>query len=221
MKKRWMIILIALAAIAVIAGESYLLPGVAGEREFPIDGNHVSELDTKRVVEMIAKAEKLDDGSQLYVNADNFDLMFTPDFTWANDGAIRFFYTKNQKTYSAQLRMFHSENKYFITDSDSWIEQEQFLKLSHYLDALKYMPQDEIRQLSPGADSYSVMMRPDCVPDDYERVLKYSQDGIGDIEEYHIHLEIQPLHKVEGSAYNGSGEELLHLFYSHQDSHKN
>ena len=104
--------------------------------------------------------------------------MFTPDFDWANDGAIRFFYGENQKFYSAQLRMFHDDNKYFITDSDKWIEQEQIFKLFHYLDALKYMPQEEIRQLSPDADGYSVMMRHEGAPSDYERVLKYAQNGV-------------------------------------------
>ena len=193
------------------------LTNPAAEREFPINGRNVSTLDTERVVEMIAKAEKLDDGSQLCVNDDNFDLMFTSNFEWANDGAIRFFYLKDQKTYSAQLRMFHDDNKYFITDSVDWVEQEQFFKLFHYLDALKYMPQEEIRNLSPDADGFSVFMRNNGVPGDYNRVLKYSQNGVEDINGWYIHLEVQPLHEVEGGAYNGSGDEVIHLFYGHQD----
>lgn len=181
-----------------------------------INGSNVSDLDTNRVVEMIAKAEKLDDRSQLCVNEDNFDLMFTPDFKWANDGAIRFFYRKDREIYSAQLRMFHDDNKYFITDSNEWVEQEQFFKLIHYLDALKYMPQENIRKLSPDADGFSVSMRNDGVPGDYERVLKYSQNGVEHIDGWYIHLEVQPLHLVEGGAYSGSGEELIHLFYGNQ-----
>lgn len=103
------------------------------EREFPINGNNVSELDTEMVVEKIAKAEGLENSSQLFVDADNFDLMFTSDFNWANDGAIRFLYGQNQKYYSAQLRMFHDDNKYFITDRSEWIEPEKIFLLSHYL----------------------------------------------------------------------------------------
>lgn len=76
-------------AICIIVAICFLT-NPAAEREFPINGRNVSTLDTERVVEMIAKAEKLDDGSQLCVNDDNFDLMFTSDFEWANDGAIRF-----------------------------------------------------------------------------------------------------------------------------------
>ena len=135
----------------------------------------------------------------------------------ANDGAIRFFYTKNHKIYSAQLRMFHDDNKYFITDSSKWIDQEQSFKLFFYLEALKYMPQEEIRKLSPNADAYSVYMRNDGVPDDYERVLKYSQNGIEEIDGWKIHLEIQPLYEVPEGGYNGSGDELIHIFYNHQE----
>lgn len=210
----WIVILAVITCIAVAI---CFLTNPAPKREFPINGSNVSELDTNRVIEMIAKTEKLDDGSQLCVNEGHCDLIFTSDFEWANDGAIQFFYMKNQKTYSAQLRMFHDDNKYFITDSEEWIEQVQFFKLFHYLDALKYMPQEEIRKLSPDADGFSVYMRKDGVPGDYERVLKYGQNGVEDIEGWYIHLEVQPLHEVGGGAYNGSGDEVIHIFYGHQD----
>lgn len=216
MKKKTVLGVITLGLVACVVAICLLINSSANV-EFPINGSNVADLDTERVVETIAKVEKLNDSSQLCVNEDNFDLMFTKDFNWANDGAIRFFYTKNQNTYSAQLRMFHDENKYFITDTSDWIEQEQFFKLFHYLDALKYMPQEEIRKLSPDADGFSVYMRNDGVPDDYDRVLKYSQNGVEDIDGWYIHLEVQPLHEVEGGAYNGSGDELIHLFYGHSD----
>lgn len=214
-KPTFWVVLLAVVVCAILAIS--LLTNPAAKREFPINGSNVSSLDTERVVEMIAKVEKLDDGSQLCINEDSFDLMFTSDFEWANDGAIRFYYLKDQKTYSAQLRMFHDDNKYFITDSVEWVEQEHCFKLFHYLDAIKYMPQEEIQKLSPDADGFSVCMRIDGVPGDYDRVLKYSQNGVEDIDGWYIHLEVQPLHKVEGGAYNGSGDELIHLFYGHRD----
>lgn len=209
------VVLLAVVACAILAIS--LLTNPSAKREFPINGRNVSELDTEQVVGMIARAEKLEDGSQLYVNADNFDLMFTPDFNWANDGAIRFFYGKNQKFYSAQLRMFHGENKYFITERSEWVGQDRIFLLQHYLDALKYMPQVEIRQLSPDADGYSVMQVEYGVPDDFNRVITYSAVGAMELDGWYIHLEVQPLHEVEGGAYNGSGDEVIHLFYGHQD----
>ena len=132
----WVVLLAVLACAILAIG---LLTNPAAEREFPINGSNVSELDTEMVVEKIAKAEGLENSSQLLVDADNFDLMFTSNFNWANDGAIRFLYGRNQKYYSAQLRMFHDDNKYFITDRSEWIEPEKVFLLSHYLDALKYI----------------------------------------------------------------------------------
>jgi len=216
MKKKTLFGFIALAVIACVVVICVMIDHAA-EREFPIDGNNVTDIDPAHVVEMIAEAKRLDDGSQLCVNEDNFDLMFTSDFKWANDGAICFFYTKNHKIYNAQLRMFHDDNTYFITDSSKWIEQEQSFKLLFYLEALKYMPQEEIRKLSPNADGYSVYMRNDGVPGDYERVLKYSQNGIEEIDGWKIHLEIQPLYEVPEGGYNGSGDELIHIFYNHKE----
>lgn len=211
----WIVILAVIACVVVAV---CFLTNPASEREFPINGSNVSELDTERVVGMIAEAEKLEDGSQLCVNEDGFDLMFTSDFNWANDGAIRYFYVKDHQFFSAQLRMFHDENKYFLTDSDKWIEQEQSFKLFHYLDALKYMPQEEIRKLSPDADGYSVFMRHEGVPDDYKRVLKYSQNGVNSNNGWYIHLEVQPLHESEDGGYNGTGDEVIHLFYNSGDT---
>ncbi len=211
----WVVLIAVIACLALAVG---LLTNPAAEREFPINGSNVSDLDTEMVVEKIAKAEGLENSSQLLVDADNFDLMFTSDFNWANDGAIRFLYGQNQKYYSAQLRMFHDDNKYFITDRSEWIEPEKIFLLSHYLDALKYMPQEEVRQLSPDADGYSVFMRHEGAPSDYERVLKYSQNGVNSNDGWYIHLEVQPLHEVEGGGYNGTGDEVIHLFYNSGDN---
>ena len=215
-KPAFWVIVVSVVACAVVA--VCFLTNPAAEREFPINGKNVSNLDTAHVLEKIAKAEKVENGSKLYVNADNFDLMFTSDFDWANDGAIRFFYYgKNQKIYSAQLRMFHDDNKYFITDSSEWIEQDKIFLLAHYLDALKHIPQEEVRRLSPDADGYSVYMRHEGSPEDYDRVLKYSQNGVNTNDGWYIHLEVQPLHEVEDGGYNGSGDEVIHLFYNNGD----
>lgn len=197
--------------ICVIAAICFLTNPPA-PREFALNGRNVSSLNTNLILEKIAEAEKLEDSSQLNVNADNFDLMLTSGFDWANDGAIRFFYAKRDKTYSAQLRMFHEDKKYFITERTEWINQNRIFKLRHFLEALKHMPQEEIRQLSPDADGYSVMQVDYGTPADFIRVLTYSADGVMELNGWYIHLAIQPLYEVDG-AYNGFGAELIHLFY--------
>lgn len=210
MKKVIAIIVIIVSIVLMMC----FLSNSRTEREFPINGDNVSDLNTEEIISKIADAENLKDGSLLCANGDNFDLMFTSDFNWANDGAIRFFYTEQGQIYSAQLRMFHDENKYFITERSNWVEQNQVFKLQHYLDALKYMPQEQIRQLSADADGYSVELRHEGSPSDYERVLEYSQDGVQNIDGWYIHLTVQPLHKLEDGSYNGIGDEIIHLFYN-------
>ena len=96
------------------------------------------------------------------------------------------------------------------------IEQEQSFKLFHYLDALKYRPQEEIRQLSPDADRYSVVQVHDGTPEDYECVLGYSQNGIEKIDGWNIHLVVQPWHEAEG-GYSGSYDDVIHILYDHQN----
>lgn len=181
-------------------------------REFSMDGHNISSLDTKLIIEKIIQFEKLDEQSPIHVNADNSELMLTSDFDWSDDGAITFFYKKKQNTYSAQLRLFNKENKYFITEPTKRVEQEKIFKLEHYLDALKYMPQEEIRKLSPDADKYLSFQAESGNPDDYERAVIYSPSGIKDSNEWLIHISVQPLHKVD-DTYTCSGNEVIHLFY--------
>ncbi|MDO5096797.1 MAG: hypothetical protein Q4D65_09560 [Peptostreptococcaceae bacterium] len=180
-------------------------------REFSMDGHNVSSLNTKLIIEKIIEFEKLDEQPSIDVNATN-SVMLTSDFDWADDGAISFFYKKEQNTYSAQLRIFNEENKYFITESTKVAEQERIFKLEHYLDALKYMPQKEIRKLSPGADKYLLIQVESGNPDDYEKSVIYCPNGLKDSNEWLIHISVQPLNEVDGS-YTGSGNEVIHLFY--------
>ena len=190
-KPTFWIVLVSVVICAVVA--VCFLTNPKAERRFPISGENVSDMEPAQIVEKIAAVEGLKDSSLLCVNADNFDLQFTSDFEWANDGAIRFFYTDTDSTYSAQLRMFHTKKQYYITERTKWAEQDQIYKLSDYLNALKYMPQEEIRKLSQGADGYSVLQMADGTPGDYERVLTYSASGLKDIDGWYIHLEVLPL----------------------------
>ena len=204
---------IVLASIVICAAAVVcFLTNPKAARSFPLRGENVSDMEPAQITENIAAAEGLKDGSLLCVNTDNFDLQLTSGFDWANDGAIRFFYTEKDGTYSAQLRMFHAKKQYYVTERTKWAEQDQIYKLSDYLNALKYMPQEEIRKLSQNADGYSVFQLADGTPGDYERVLTYSAGGLQDIDGWYIHLAVQPLHNVNG-AYNGSGDEAIHLFY--------
>lgn len=209
----WVVLISVVACIALAVG---LLTNPGPAREFPINGSNVSELDTEQIIDMIAKAERLEKNSQLYVYEEN--LMINEDFDWLFDGSLlRFYYFKSQKTYSGQLKMSRDESRYFIADTEEWAKPELIYRLSDYLDALKYMPQDEIRQLYPNADTYVVSLLSHGSPSDYQRVITYTQNGIEDIHGWYIHLMVSPTYEAEPGGYYGSDEELLHLFYGNTD----
>ena len=204
-----------IVAVAIIVGVVLavgLLKSPTGSREFPMTGRNLSNLDTEQILSGICKAEGLDDGSRLNCNANNIDLMVTSAFDLDNAGAINFFYVEKQKTYNAQLRLFYEENKYFVTDRSEWPEQTQIYKLRDYLNALHYLPQEEIQKLSPDADHYAICMRMEGTPEDYSRVVTYGKDGAGKIGGWKIHLEVQPLQNG-----NGIGSDAIHVFYDSAD----
>ena len=205
----WVVLISVVACIASAVG---LLTNPGPAREFPINGSNVSELDTEQIIEMIAKAERLGKNSQLYVYEEN--LMINQNFDWLFDGSLlRFYYFKSQKTYSGQLEMSRDENRFFIADTEEWTEPKRIYRLSDYLNALKYMPQEDIRQLYPNADTYVVSLLSHGDPSSYEHVITYTQNGIEDIDGWYIHLMVSPTYDAEPGGYYGSGEELLHLFY--------
>ncbi len=206
-KPAFWIMVVAASASLVLA--VCFLTDPKGPREFPMSGRNLSDLDTDQILSGICKAEGLDDGSSLNLNAGSFDLMVTSGFDLNNAGAIPFSYVQNQKTYSAQLRLFYEENKYFVTDRSEWPEQTQICKLRDHLDALRFLPQEEIRKLSPDADHYSIYMRSKGTPEDYSRVVTYDKDGPCAIGGWQIHLEIQPLQNG-----HGIGADAIHAFYT-------
>lgn len=206
-KPAFWIVVVAVVTSVVLA--VCFLTNPKGSREFPMSGRNLSDLDTEQILSGICEAEDLDDGSGLNFNASNFDLMVTSGFDLDGAGAISFSYVQNQKTYSAQLRLFYEENQYFITERSEWPKQTKIYKLRDYLDALRFLPQEEIRKLSPDADHYSIYMRPEGTPEDYSRVVTYDKDGPCTIDGWQIHLEIQPLQNG-----HGIGADVIHAFYT-------
>ena len=199
---------IAAAVVAICALLAICFLHHTGNREFPMTGHNISNLDTEQILTGICKAEGLDDSSILYCNADNFDMMLTTEFDFDNSGAIRFSYEQNKKIFSAQLRLFLEDTQYFVTERSEWIDEKRHFLLREYLDALRFLPQKEIRLLSEDADAYSICIQPEGTPEDYERTVMSQSDGAGDADGWIIHLEILPLQ----NGY-GSGDDVIHAFY--------
>ena len=202
--------IVAVSLVVCAAAAVCFLTNPPASREFPMEGNLVSDLDPQKIVERIADIEKLGDGSQLYANGDNFEIILTADFQWGSDETVRFFYLRNQKTYSAQLRLFPDQNQYFVTEATQWPEQDRYFILQTYLEALKYLPQAEIRAFLPQAAGYVVHWIDGGSPDHEDRVVTYTAQGTSAIDGWYIHLLVEPVYEGAESV---SAEEGVHLFY--------
>ena len=207
-KPAFWIIVTALVACGVVA--VCFLTDPNPSREFSMSGENVSNLNPEAIVERIMDIDNIDN-SGVYMNSMNFSLQVDSDFNWADSQAVRYFYTKSKTTYMGQLRIFPNEDKYFLTEPSAWQEQQSIFLLQHYLEAIKYLPQEAIRQMAP-ADRYIIQQREEGRPSDYERVITYSSDAVQPIDGWYIHLQIQPLYE-DGGQFHGTGEEVIELFY--------
>ena len=181
-------------------------------RGFPMQGHNVADLDPQEIVEQIAHIEHLQYPSELNVNTDQFEVLLNADFQWEKSGTVRFFYTQHNQTYRAQLRLNLEDSTYTVTQPTTCPEQTTIYGLRDYLEALKYLPQEEIRRLAPDADQFSITHVAEGVPGG-ERTITYTADGVSDLDGWLIHLVVQPLYQKANGGYHGTGDETIHLFY--------
>ena len=208
----WIIFLAAVCALAATVLQS----ARKAEQEFPMAGKNVSQLDTEQIISHVKKTQKCRKNMDLYVNGDNFDLQLTADFDLTDGGAVRFFYPEGNITYSAQLRIFSDTGKFFVTQRSEWVRQQTQYQLADYLDALKYLPQAEIRARFPDAEGFYVSLTEEGTPEDYEDTLTYRANGAGEISGWQIHLALTPRQEhlqMGEEAASAQEAKTLHLFY--------
>ena len=208
----WLIFLAAVCALAATVLQS----ARKTEQEFPMAGKNVSQLDTEQIISHVKKTQKCRKNTDLYVNGDNFDLQLTADFDLTDGGAVRFFYPDGKTTYSAQLRIFSDSGKFFVTQRSEWTQQQTQYQLADYLDALKYLPQAEIRARFPDAEGFYVSLTEEGAPEDYEDTLTYRASGAGEISGWQIHLALTPRQEhlqMGEKAASAQEAKTLHLFY--------
>ena len=208
----WIIFLAAVCALAATVLQS----ARKVEQKFPMTGKNISQLDTEQILTHIRKAQRCGKNTAFYVNGDNFDLQLTADFELTDGGTVRFFYPEGNTTYSAQLRIFSDSGKFFVTQRSEWAQQQTQYQLADYLDALKYLPQAEIRAHFPDAEGFYVSLTEEGAPEDYEDTLTYRANGAGEISGWQIHLALTPRQEhmqTDENAERAQETQALHLFY--------
>ena len=211
-KPAFWVVVTALVLSAVVA--VCFLTDPNPSREFAMKGRNVTSLEPEAIVERILDIEDWD-ASNIYVNSNNFSLTVDSDFNWVDSQTIRYFFTNARNTYSAQLRIFPVEGKYNLTEPDEWLEEDRAFLLRYYLEALKYLPQDEIRKMAP-ADRYLINLVDfqDAESNDQQTITYSKENGVGDIDGWYIHLQVEPLHaEADGQGYHGYGSEVIDLYY--------
>ena len=205
--------MVAAAVVVCAVVAVCFLTNPAAASEFAMDCRNVSELDPQKIISRIIEIEKLDKNAGIYANFDYLDLILNSDFDLAYSAAIRFFYYKGQTAHSSQLGISPRDNRFRVTEPAEWEEPGKIFLLHHFLQALKYLPQEEVSKLAPDADQYILTHRESGRPEDYDRAITYTENGAGPIDGWFIHLEIQPMWKNPNGGYHGTGDEVIHLFY--------
>lgn len=202
------------AALVCVVLAVCLLTNPEGPRSFPMTGRNIADLDPQKIVDEISDLENLDNSSSsLYMNeAIAHRLYLTGDFEWFDHETMPFYYTKNQKTYIAQFVALGGN--YSVTESSEGAEQAAAFLFQHYLEALKYLPQEQIKELAPDADQFNIAFLASGTPSsDYEHVITYTNAGIGNADGWLIHLKVQPMYKTGDDSYIGRPGDVIHVFY--------
>ena len=204
-----------LAAVLVCVVLSVcLLTNPEGPRSFPMTGRNIADLDPQKIVDEISALENLNNSSStLYMNEEIAQRVYlTGDFEWSDHETMPFYYTKNQKTYIAQFVALGGN--YSVTESSEGTEQDTVFLFQHYLEALKYLPQEQIKEIVPNADQYNIAFLASGTPSsDYEHVITYTDAGIGNADGWLIHLKVQPMYKTGDDSYMGRPGDVIHVFY--------
>lgn len=180
--------------------------------EFEMRGDNIADIDPDYIVSEIRKAEKLNPDAEIYTRPGGFSLDMDSDFELWDNQTIVFYFKRQDGMYREQLRFFGDSDMFFLPGESRVAAPETVYLLEDYLNALKYMPKDEIRRMCPNADLYLIDFVGFSEAEELNRVITYSKDGVTNLGEKLIHIVIGPMHGSDEDGYSGTGDEMIHLF---------
>jgi len=195
-----------------------LLLGLAAcggkEHEFPMQGTNLADLHSGEIIHRITEFIGAED-SIIYAPVSSFGFQVNKDFVLQEGAAINIVFPKKNRYYGCQLQIRPSETLFWLAGTWKATLPEQYCLLEDYLDALRYLPQEEIRGLTQiQADRYSINNAADDMPDDGKPCIYYGKNGIVQQGVWKVRFLIWPLVRSnQNDGYEGNGDNALHLFY--------
>jgi len=210
------IVIVSVALVAVLSIGFAVNKTI--DKNLSMQGINLSDLQTDDIIRHVVQVTGAKDDSVI-VPGDNFQLNVSADFDWKESATISMLVSKSstggEPYYACQLRIFADEGNYWIAEPQRQEAPRIQYLLKHYLDALKYFPQEYIRSLArDNPDGYIILFSEGGVPNDDQPCVFYNMKGMTDNNGWFIRLDIQPLHQDEdGSGYHGLGSNVIHVFY--------
>ena len=207
--------------VLLLAGALLLSCAACGSkrRYFPMQGANLADLRSDEIVWRIAEITGAADDNILASDG-NFGLQVSGDFMWSFTNVIEMNLTKKtlggSKFYRCQLQIKPDESQFFVTDIWKNSPSERQYALREYLDALKYLPQKQIRTLAPEeTDLYLIDVIEGGMPDDDQPCIFYDKDGVTERRDWLIRLDVLPTVRDEQNdgSHIGVGEDRIHLFF--------
>lgn len=183
------------------------------QKTYPMSGSNLSDIDTQQVLKMIRKYNGMEDNQNAYMNSRGFTLLLDENFDFAAS-SVQYFFYRDHKTYSSILTFPPLAESFILLGTKEWEEQESLFLLHYYLEALRCLPQAQVRSLTPEAERYTIQHVEEGTPASYDRVIRYDSGGVGSTDGWYIHLEVTPLYRnPENGDWMEREEEAIHLFY--------
>ena len=180
--------------------------------KFDLSGSNVSDIDTEETMKHIREFNGMEENQNAYVNGKNFEILLQENFDFAST-FIHYFFYQDQKTMGSMLTYTAYADTGTLLGTHECEEQETVYLLQHYLEALRCLPQERIRSMSPEAGRYHIRHVEEGTPESYARVIRYSDQGIGATDGWLVHLEVIPMYRGEDGEFVDAKEEAIHVFY--------
>ena len=227
------LIIVIVVGVAFVGISQKNQPLLTEYNIFPTSGKNVSDLDTDLIITNISKAKNLKEKNEIFTyETSGLFTELDKDFNWDFYGfpaLINICYNRNQKTYYSHVSINNDTNLYYIAEYEEQIheypvfegyreaEYQEIHKLRNFINALKYLPKEEIKKLAPKADGYIIELNSDLIPNDNEHIITYNQDcvtNVTELDDWKIHLIIKPTQQdEEDNEQAEDSEDKIHLFY--------